>query len=1038
LAASNFAFGNMLLKGKSESNNLVNCKLSFMKTSSLVAVVCLSLTVTVVFSQKMVRFETDLSKGISKPVFDNYGTSGSINSVITNADKDAGINWQYTDGAAIGSKVKVSAQTGYTFTSWWLNDQRISLYGNTSTALWEVPITTDWEWAIDMTESGQWAVSAHNNIAQLFMTSSGVPFWELTVNGNIMGAKLSQDGSILFLADNNHNGTDSSYVSAYTVGNSTPLWQKAFFGNGTAFTKSKDDSRIVFCQYVGVNKMWVLDGASGEKIFDAYYYNENPPALSYDGTVILNGDYSGNAFLYKYDEYLETYIEKWTYKVGGGGTSAWVCGMGVSDDGSTVALGTLVFLASGYEGEIYMFNSYSPVPLWVFSGTGDEVSSIGISADGSLMAAASWGPMNQQKPDFYLFRKESDVPVFSINTPGSFFSADLSSDGTLCAVTGKAVHAREFGNGGLLYNIHSDPGGGIVAGSVDLENTMDESNAKIVINELEDYYNRSKPDGSYAIKYIPEGIFTVTASKIGYYPVTVQDVNVIEGETTTVNFELSETGNPPYGLYASKGAGLTVDMTWNYTNSSGLLGFNIYRKSLEEDIFPDEPLATVSNQTFGFSDHQVLPLTTYYYAVTGIIEAGVETPYSGISDGWMSTGFVTDEVSSYPGSIPVIDGTISPGEWDDAFMVDASDFLGKYDNTTNPVGSVTMYFKNNPGMTDLYVASINLNDSVLEDHDEVALYIDDNNDGVFPATGDSTEGNYWAAHYASGNVIRFRPIYNTGGVGYVYLLENPQIEVSDATGHIVYEFMVPIGTDANWKISPNIQNQSGLFMFTLDDPTGFDGYWPCQNPQIFSPMGYGQITFNAIDDVPSPPDQINIWWTDGPPYTVFIEWSQPDINDFDHFNVYYSVNAGNWELLTETIGRQLQYFSDNGDYTEFYVTTVDHSGQESEASATVVFDITIGISENKPWMNMNVFPNPASDRMSIVLEIVMAGFYDIHLINANRQTIRQLYCGQLAAGSRIFHLNATDNNDNPVPNGIYFLTVNGEGKNKSYKVVVMK
>ncbi|MBM3435663.1 MAG: carboxypeptidase regulatory-like domain-containing protein, partial [Bacteroidetes bacterium] len=614
-----------------------------MKSSTLLLVLGISLMVMVVTAQRQVRFETDPVKGISKPVMKDAGNFDSGNATFPDPCKEAGINWQFQDAAAIGSKVKVSAQTGYTFTSWWLNDQRISLYGNSNNALWEVPITTDWEWAIDMTENGQWAVSAHNTIAQVFMTSSSTPFWELTLNGNIMGAKLSQDGSILFLAENNHNGTDSSCVSAFTIGNTTPLWQKLFYGSGTSFTKSKDDSRIVYCQYVGVNKMWVLDGSNGEKIFDAYYYNENPPALSFDGTVILNGDYSGNAFLYKYDEVQQTYIEKWTFKVGGGGTSAWVCGMGVSDDGSTVALGTLVFLTNGYEGEIYMFNSYSPVPVWVFSGTGDEVSSIDLNADGSLMVAATWGPLNQTKPDFYLFRKESDVPVFSIISPGSFFSVDISSDGTLCAVTGKAVHAREFGNGGFLYNIHSDPGGGIVSGMVDLENTTDESNARISINELDDYYNRSQPDGSYAIKFIPEGTYSVTASKIGYYPVTVQDVSIIEGETTILDFQLSETGNPPYDLYASKGAGLTINLTWHYTNSGDLLGFNIYRKSLEDDLFPDEPQALVTNQTFTFSDSEILPLTNYYYAVTGIIEAGVETPYSNISQGWMSTGFITDE-----------------------------------------------------------------------------------------------------------------------------------------------------------------------------------------------------------------------------------------------------------------------------------------------------------------------------------------------------------------------------------------------------------
>ena len=125
-----------------------------------------------------------------------------------------------------------------------------------------------------------------------------------------------------------------------------------------------------------------MDGANGEILFDAYYANQNPPGLSNDGSVIVNGDYSGNVYLYKYNETLNLYEEKWSYKLGGGGTSVWAVGMAVSGDGTTVAVGSLVFLANGYDGEMYLFNSWSPVPLWVYSGTGDEVSWINISEDG--------------------------------------------------------------------------------------------------------------------------------------------------------------------------------------------------------------------------------------------------------------------------------------------------------------------------------------------------------------------------------------------------------------------------------------------------------------------------------------------------------------------------------------------------------------------------------------------------------------------------------------------------------------------------------
>jgi hypothetical protein len=947
--------------------------------------------------------------------------------------KDAGINWQFTDLFAIGSRTKVSSQTGQTFTSWWLNDQRISMYGNSSSPLWEAPVTSDWEWAVDMTEDGEWVVSGSGNIVQIYMESSSVVFWELTIDGNVMGVKLSPDGTTVFVADNNHDGLGNAYVSAYTVGESVPEWEVPFTGDGTVFTASRDGSRLVFCQYTGFNKMWVMDGANGDILFDAYYANQNPPGLSNDGSVIVNGDYSGNVYLYKYNETLNSYEEKWTFKLGGGGTSVWAVGMGVSGDGTTVAVGSLVFLTSSYDGEIYLFNSWSPVPLWVFSGTGDEVSAIDLSEDGSLVAAASWGPLAQNKPDFFLFRKESNVPIFTINTPGSFASVDISDDGTLCAVTGKAAHMREFGYGGFLYNIDSDPDGGVVSGTVDLENTNDDANAKVVINELEEYFNRSKSDGSYQIKYVPAGTYSVTASKIGYYPETVNIVVVNDGIVTNLNFNLEETGNPPYQLTATHGAGLAVDIAWLCDNPGDLLGFNIYRKTIPEDLFPEEPLASVTNSDFSFTDGNVLPLTTYYYAVTAIIEADVESPYSNIAEGWMSTGFITDKISVYVGTTPVIDGTISPGEWDDAFMLDASDFLGKNDNTPNPVGSVTMFFKNNAAMTELYVGCINTNDILLEDHDEVALYMDDNNDGVYPAVGDSTEGNYWAAYYASGSVIKYRAIYNTGGVGPTYYLDNPQIAVSDATGHIVYEFMIPFGTDF-WYINPGPENKSGIFTFTLDDPTAFDGYWPCTNPQIFVPIDYGEITFSAEDDVPVPPLNIDIWWNEAAPYTVLLEWDQPAINDFDHFNVYKKAGSGNWEFLMNTIGTQIMYISTSGDYTEFYVTTVDQSGQESVPSEIAVFDITIGFAENKDNAISRIFPNPSSGQLNISIEIQQPGNYEISIRNIEGSLVKTLYKGYMDVGATTLHFNE----GNAIQSGIYCLTIKGNGMNVSQKVVLMR
>ncbi len=952
------------------------------------------------------------------------------------SSKSPEVNWQFTDPVGIGSKVKVSGASGYTFNSWWLNNPRVSLYESTSTPVWETTTETDWEFPIDMTPDGAFMAVGYDSVVQVYSTATQQLVWEKITLATIGGALISEDGSMVYVMENSPEGQNKTNVSAYEVGQDEPVWQTNFTGAGTAFAGSGNRAVLAFCQYTGVNKMWIIDATDGNVVFDAYYKNQSPPALNYDGTMIVSGDYNGYAFLYEYDEESGEYVEKWNFKVGGGGTSAWVLGMDVSADGSTVAIGTLVFLSGGYDGEIYLFNSYSPEPLWVFQHAGDEVNSISISDDGSVIAAAGYGPLDHSKPDFYLFRKQSNNPIFTLTTQGSFFNVDLSSDGTFCSVTGKAVHARTMGSGGLLYNINANPGGGTISGTIHDDNGEPVSQVKVHVEGIEDYFAYSDAGGNYQIKFVPEGMYSVVAEKVGYYPEQADNVMVTEGSVTTLDLVMEQTGNPPTGLSATHGAGYTVSLNWLAPDNVTVEGYKVYRKTIAEGIFPEEPLAMVGPDEVQFDDTDVKPLITYYYAVTAILAEGVESPYSNMASGWMAHGFVIDTISAYPGSTPTIDGTISPGEWDDAFKMDASDFLGTYENMPNPVGSVMMYYKVNQDMTGLYVACINENDTELEDHDEVALYIDDNGDGAYPPNTDNSEGNYWAVHYAAGNELRYRPIYNTGGVGDVISLENPQVEVSDDLGYVVYEFMIPMGSDEDWKITPNADNMSRMFLFVLDDPSNFDGYWPCQNQQIFEPSGYGTIEFAAENTVPVPPQQLDITWNSAtPPVIVTLEWGQPPVNDFDHFNIYMNDDNTTFDLLDTTPGTQFFYLTDVTDYTLFYITTVDQSGQESDPSDYLVFDVTVGVEEQALNENMQVYPNPESQVANIAFDISKAGHYQLAVMDLSGRVIDRIFEGDLSRGHHVIRWDAAQQG---ASTGVYLLRISGSGQQSYRKVILAK
>ena len=953
-----------------------------------------------------------------------------------------GLNWQATDALSIDNYVKVSSQSQKTAAGWGLNNQRLSLYGNSNTPVWEVPFTISaWDEVIDMTEDGSRIANGVNDQVEVYEPASSIPLWTTTISRDIRGIQIRNDGQQVFVAAANLAAQDSSFIYCFTVGQSTPLWVKSFAGYYTALVLSKSGNRLLLGEYGGGNnKLFVLNPATGAQIFQTVFADQYPPAISDDGKYIVSGDFSGHVFLLEYNEATATYAEKWNYTVNG--TNSWVCGMGISGDGSTIAVGTLVFTSSGgTDGEVYVFNNYSPVPLWIYSNMGDMVQCVDLSSDGSIIAAAGWGPVNNSTPDVLLFRKQSSVPYLTVNSPGSNFCLDLSADGKLCVAGGKAVHARIMGSGGKIFNINSDPGGGTLGGLAIKSGSTQQAGVRIEIIGMSSYFTFSNDSSVYTLPYIPEGTYTVRYSAIGYITQDLTGVQISTGQLTTRDVTLLPSGSPPMNLTATQGAGLAVVLHWQQSSTAGITGYNIYRKQYAFDFYPPAPIGTVGPGQLTYTDNTALPLTHYYYAVTAQLPGNLQTPYSNDAEGWISTGFISNGISAWVGSTPTIDGVITPGEWNDAFEVDISNFLGRRDNILRPIGSVMAWFKVNAAKTALYVAVDNTFDMVLEDHDEIALYVDDNNDGLYPAPGDSTEGNYWAAHYASGDVIKYRPIYNTGGVGTTFYLPNPQIKVLATTGHVVYEFVIPLGTASYWQIAFNSQSQSGVFIFALDDPANYDGWWPCVNQNIFTAEGYGVITFGAVDEIPPPP--LNLLLDNPVAQNIMLQWDQPNITDFDHFNIYWSNDGGaTFPKLDSTVG--VQYFLTvpaNGLY-QFYVTTVDRAGQESAPSNIVQTNVVIGIPEAGLTSEISMIkmgPNPFTLQLKIDLSITHATHLSIRVFDMNGNEVKSLYESEIATGLHHIDWNGTDVAGNELKPGIYMVQLRSAGGSPvSFKIIRMR
>jgi len=953
--------------------------------------------------------------------------------------------WQTSDPGAICGDVLVSETTQNSFARWQTNTERVSLFEYSGNTAWEHVVgNLDFDYPIDMLEDGSLLAVGDGSILKTFTPDSSNPTWTYDITYALKGIQLSYTSEDIFISFHN-DGENSSYLRKYTIGDDTPVWENSFPGGAGTLTLSDDASTLIFTQYGGENSnMIVIDTDSGEPIFQTVEYNQNPPAISADGSIIVNGDYSGYLWVYQYDDDLETYTELWHYHVNGGGTSDWIGGMAISADGSTIAAGTLTFVTGGYNGQIYLFDVYSPTPVWVYENAGDYVIDVDLSADGSVLAAASYGPYGVTGDEFLLFRRESNIPVFTIDAPGSMFAVDLSADGSFCTTGGKAVHAREMGSGGNIYSIDCDLGGGNITGTVNLEGCEDNSGVLVEVTGLTDYYGCTDADGNYSITHIPEGFYTLEYSKTGYETYSYFDGIVIEGETTEIaEITLTPHGDPPLNLMASQATAVTVELSWGNPASGEAPGYYIYRKQHISDPYPLEPLDSIFVQTT-YSDDTALPQLHYYYVVTAMTITGFQSPYSNEAMGWTSTGFISDELNAVVGTTPTIDGIISNAEWDDAFCFDASDFWGSYDSTPQPVGSVTGYLKINPDHTEFYAAFVNYNDTILEDHDEVALYIDDNGDGVYPPLDINTEGNYWAVYYAAGNELKFRPIYSTGGVGDVIYLPDPQVAASDEQGSVTFEFMIPMGDDPSY-ITPGPENFSTIGIFMLDDntpdPHDFDAWWPHDNLDIFDPAGYGVMNYDAVFPDPLPPENLTI--EDQPGNIFHLTWEMPDMLDFDHFNIYFALQDQAFELIDTSVGTAYDYeyeFYPQTSYS-FYLTTVNQSDLESEASEIVEYITT----DSQPDGILLVtslqanFPNPFNPQTMISFSTSTdAAKTTINIYNIKGQKVYTLVDDILPAGEHHLSWNGTNQQQQPVTSGIYFYSMQNGSYSAIRKMILLK
>ncbi|MBK6934881.1 MAG: T9SS type A sorting domain-containing protein [Bacteroidales bacterium] len=340
--------------------------------------------------------------------------------------------------------------------NWDINNRRAALYNNNdSIPLWEFPALVN---SIAMSRNGNLvAISSPDKIYVLDKITGDVvnEFILNVIPGAISGGPIEMvsDGSFI-IATASAGDSDSCWVFGFQSGSTSEIWKHKIYHSAYGMKISGNDSIVIVNSY---NQVAVYETFTGIERFSTTINGcQNSMGISGNGDIIATIDLHGWLKVYHWDG--SNYTLLWQRMEPPTNYYNWMSAVDVSYDGSLIACGTLNFPTDTTEdGKVLLFKTTSgPTPQWTYTGTGNIVTSVSFSKNGNILSACSWGDKSNLINDLLIFNTESAIPIFSLNSPGSFFSCSTSSNGATVIASGKSVHAGIFGHGGMVYNIAVD------------------------------------------------------------------------------------------------------------------------------------------------------------------------------------------------------------------------------------------------------------------------------------------------------------------------------------------------------------------------------------------------------------------------------------------------------------------------------------------------------------------------------------------------------------------------------------------------------
>lgn len=366
-------------------------------------------------------------------------------------------SWTYADPAAIAGTVAFSEASNSVWVGQWLNNQRVQCFdidGDGSPidefaapggSLTAVSASTGADLAAVLNSNGGvFSVTAYSK-ADGFLWTYDFPS-DFT-NAGSYNIKVSRDGGVvgcvLTDATDSENPIPSLFLFNGATGAIAHVWPLTTgYAGGVDLT---DDGSLAL---VTVNdQARLINTATGAVITSASVSGSGGRfAISGNGKTFALGGFDFKVF----KKVGSSYVPAVTFNAV---TSWFGWGIAISRDGSTV--GVISHNYSGYlKTATRVFDVASGTLLGTANTTGtggfqDSAVGASLSDDGSVLAVASWGTQDNAHPEVQVFDRTL-TPIGSIDTPGSPYWVDVSSDGKYIAVGGKAVHANTLGSGGTV------------------------------------------------------------------------------------------------------------------------------------------------------------------------------------------------------------------------------------------------------------------------------------------------------------------------------------------------------------------------------------------------------------------------------------------------------------------------------------------------------------------------------------------------------------------------------------------------------------